>query len=161
MTGLPNIVVRKHVALLLGCILASCLPGIIGAQFEPGEWYAQLEKSSLTPPGWVFPVAWNALYLSIGVALYLYLVHAPERERRGALAVFGIQLVLNGAWSWLFFGRHDVGTALVEIVVLWISILATMRAFARHSPFAAKLLVPYLGWVTFAAYLNFVIWHAN
>ncbi|MBA2539324.1 MAG: tryptophan-rich sensory protein [Deltaproteobacteria bacterium] len=161
MTGLPNIALRHHAALLLGCIVASCLPGVIGAQFEPGEWYAQLEKSALTPPGWVFPIMWTALYISIGVALYIYLVHAPARGRRGALAVLAGQLVLNAAWSWLFFGRHLIGTALVEIVVLWVAILATMFAFARHSRFSAKLLVPYLVWVTFATYLNFVIWLGN
>lgn len=161
MTGLPNIAVRHHAALLVGCIVASCLPGVIGAQFEPGEWYSHIEKSALTPPGWVFPVAWTTLYISIGVSFYIYLLYAPARGRRGALAVFAGQLVLNAAWSWLFFGRHLIGTALVEIVLLWASIIGTMFAFSRHSRFAAKLLVPYLAWVTFATYLNFAIWRAN
>jgi benzodiazapine receptor len=160
-TGLPNIAVRHHAALLVGCLVACALPGIIGAQFEPGPWYEQIEKSSLTPPGWVFPVVWTTLYALIGIALYLFLVHAPERERRGALAVFVIQLVLNAAWSWLFFGLHQTGLALVEIVVLWLSIVTTIVLFRRHSPTAAILLVPYAVWVGFASYLNFAIWRAN
>jgi tryptophan-rich sensory protein len=161
MTGLPNIAVRHHVAVLVGCVVLSCLPGLVGSTFQPDAWYAALDKSALTTPGWVFPIAWTALYISIGVALYVYLVHAPERARRPALAVFGIQLVLNAAWSWLFFGRHAPGAALIDIAVLWVSIVATIFAFMRHSRLAGLLLVPYAVWVTFASYLNFAIWRAN
>lgn len=161
MTGLPNIAIRHHALLLVACILGCALPGVIGSQFEPGDWYAALAKSSLTPPGWAFPVVWSVLYLSIGIALYLFLVHAPERERRGALAVFAVQLALNAAWSWLFFGRHQIGLAFVEIVLLWLSIVTTIVLFRRHSRTAARLLVPYVVWVGFASYLNFAIWRAN
>jgi translocator protein len=161
MTGLPNVSLRRHAALLVGCIVASFAPGVVGARFEPGEWYAQLAKSPLTPPGWVFPIAWTTLYITIGVALYVMLIHTSGRERRIPLAVFVIQLVLNGAWSWLFFGCHAVGAALIEIGALWISIAAMGFAFARHSRFAGKLLLPYLAWVSFATYLNFEIWRAN
>lgn len=161
MTGLPIISVRRHAALLVGCIVASFVPGVFGARFQPGDWYAQLAKSPLTPPGWVFPIAWTTLYIAIGVALYVMLIHTSGRERRIPLAVFVIQLVLNGAWSWLFFGCHAVTAALIEIGVLWISIVAMGFSFARYSRFAGKLLLPYLAWVSFAAYLNFEIWRAN
>ncbi|MBA3391679.1 MAG: tryptophan-rich sensory protein [Deltaproteobacteria bacterium] len=161
MTGLPNVSPFRHATLLVGCLVASFAPGMFGVRFQPGDWYAQLAKSPLTPPGWVFPIAWSALYITIGVALYIMWVHTSWRERRIPLAVFAIQLVLNGAWSWLFFGRHAVGAALLEIGVLWISIVAMAFAFARHSRFAGKLLLPYLAWVSFATYLNFEIWRAN
>lgn len=161
MTDPPIVSTRHRVAVLIGCIVASFAPGVFGARFQPGAWYAQLVKSPLTPPGWVFPVVWTALYLTIGVALYLLWTHTSRRDRRGALAVFAIQLVLNGAWSWLFFGRHAVSAALIEIGVLWCSIVAMAFAFGRHSRLAGSLLLPYLAWVSFASYLNVEIWRAN
>ena len=161
MSGWPNVSLRRHALLLAACILVSFAPGAFGAAFPPGEWYAHLAKSSLTPPGWVFPIAWSLLYLAIGIALYLFLVQAPPPKRRAALAVFGVQLVLNGLWSWIFFGLHAVGAALVEIVALWLAIVATMIVFRRHSAASAKLLVPYLAWVSFATYLTFAIWIMN
>lgn len=161
MSGWPNVSLRRHALLLGACILVGFAPAAFGAAFPPGEWYAQLDKSVLTPPGWVFPVAWSLLYLAIGIALYLFLVQAPPRKRRAALVVFGVQLVLNGLWSWIFFGLHAVGAALVEIVALWLAIVATMIVFRRHSAASAKLLVPYLVWVSFATYLTFAIWSMN
>ncbi len=158
MTGLPHIAVRHHVVALIACLAISALPGVVGSAFEPDAWYAAVEKSSLTPPGWVFPIVWTALYLSIGIALYLYRLHATDRR---ALVVFAIQLVLNGAWSWLFFGLHEPGLALIDIALLWLSIIGTMVLFSRASRVAAVLLVPYLAWVSFASYLNFAIWRAN
>jgi benzodiazapine receptor len=160
-SGWPNVSLKRHALLLGACLLVSFLPGAIGAAFPPGDWYAHLEKSSLTPPGWVFPIAWTLLYIAMGVALYLFLVQAPPRNRRAGLAVFGVQLVLNGAWSWIFFGLQAPGAALVEIVALWLAIVATIVVFHRHSRAAAKLLVPYLAWVSFATYLTFAIWTMN
>jgi tryptophan-rich sensory protein len=161
MTGLPDVAFGRYAALLAGCLLLAFLPGITGAQFPPDVWYAGLVKPALTPPGWVFPVVWSLLYITIGLSLFVFLLHVPADARRLPLAVFGVQLVLNGAWSWLFFGHHAIGLALVEMIGLWIAIVATMVVFARHSRFAAKLLVPYLAWVTFATYLTYAIWRAN
>ena len=161
MSGWPNVPLKRHALLLGACLLVSFLPGALGAAFPPGEWYAHLEKSSLTPPGWVFPIAWTLLYIAIGVALYLFLVQAPPPKRRAGLVVFAIQLVLNGAWSWIFFGLHEVAAALVEIVALWLAIVATLVVFRRSSRAAATLLVPYLAWVSFATYLTFAIWIMN
>lgn len=159
MTGLPQIAVR-HIATFVGCLLIALLPGAVGSAFTPDAWYLGLEKSSLTPPGWVFPVAWTSLYITIGISLYAFLITA-DGNRRPALVVFATQLVLNGAWSWLFFGKHQPGLALVDIVLLWFSIVATIAMFGRRSKLAAVLLVPYLLWVSFATYLNFAIWSAN
>ena len=83
-----------------------------------------------------------------------------ERRKQG-IAVFVLQLVLNFTWSWIFFGAHRIGWALVEIVVLWLAILLTIILFARRSVTAATLLVPYLLWVTFATALNTALWRLN
>ncbi len=160
MTGLPTIAVRHHLATLVGCLLIGLLPGAVGSAFTPDAWYFALEKSSLTPPNWVFPVAWTSLYLMIGVSLYAFLINA-DGKCRPALVMFAIQLVLNAAWSWLFFGQHEPGLALVDIVLLWLSIAATAVLFGRASRLAGVLLVPYLLWVSFATYLNVAIWAAN
>ncbi len=143
---------------LAACLVLAFVPGVIGSLFPPGEWYAGLAKSALTPPGWVFPIAWTMLYATIGVALFVFLRQSPPHARRGPLIAFGLQLALNAAWSWLFFGLQAPGIALVEIVVMWLAIIATIIAFARTSRAAALLLVPYLAWVAFATYLNAFIW---
>lgn len=143
------------------CLVLAFLPGVVGSWFGPGEWYDGVTKSALTPPGWVFPIAWTTLYITIGVSLYLFLSRTPPGARRVPLIAFGAQLVLNGLWSYLFFGLHAPGIALVEIVVMWISILATIIAFSRTSRAAALLLLPYLAWVSFATYLNAAIVYWN
>jgi tryptophan-rich sensory protein len=147
--------------LLAGCVALAFLPGILGSRFAPGEWYARLVKPALTPPGWVFPVAWTLLYLSMGVALFLVLRAAPLERSWPALTLFGAQLALNGAWSWLFFGLERPGLALAEIVTLLTLIAATAVAFWRLRPAAGALLLPYLAWVAFATYLNAGFWWLN
>ncbi len=125
-------------------------------------WYAALRKPSWNPPNWIFGPVWSMLYLLMAVAAWLVW---RRRGFAGAsllpLALFGIQLVLNGLWSVLFFGWHRPDLAFIEIVFLWSAILATMLAFRRVVPLAAALLAPYLLWVTFAAFLNFTIWKLN
>lgn len=123
-------------------------------------WYAALTKPSWNPPNWVFGPVWTMLYLMMAVAAWLVW------RRRGAaagvpLALFAAQLALNALWSYLFFGLHRPGLAFAEITLLWAAILATLLAFRRVVPLAAWLLVPYLLWVTFAAFLNFTIWRLN
>ena len=146
---------------LPACLALAFAPGVIGSLFSPDAWYTQLAKSPLTPPGWVFPIAWSILYATIGIALYIFLKNTPPGARGPGLVAFGIQLVANGVWSWLFFGLHLPGVALVEIVVLWLAILATIIAFTRSSRTAGLVLVPYLAWVSFATYLNASIWLHN
>jgi tryptophan-rich sensory protein len=161
MTGLAVVPLRRHAAVLAACLAIAMLPGFVGAAYPPTSWYDDLVRSSLTPPGWVFPIVWTSLYLAIGVSLFAFLLVTDERERRVPLVLFGIQLVLNAAWSPLFFGAHAVGAALIEMIALWLAIAATAIAFGRHSRFAAWLLAPYLVWVGFATYLTLVIWRAN
>jgi translocator protein len=138
----------------------SLLAGVVGSQFQPGEWYATLAKPSWNPPSWVFAPVWTTLYALMGVAAWL----VWDRHRgaaQTALTLFVLQLIANAAWSWLFFGLQSPFLAFIDIVVLWLLIIATTLAFRRLRPIAAALLLPYLAWVTFAAALNYQIWRLN
>lgn len=122
--------------------------------------YPLLEKSSLTPPGWVFPIAWTVLYLLMGIGMALVEARGgPERSR--ALTLFGIQLALNFSWSLLFFNSGAYLSALLCLIVLWVMILAMAGSFASVSRLAAWLQIPYLLWVAFAGYLNAAVWVLN
>ena len=132
-----------------------------GAIFKPGVWYARLAKPSWVPPMWLFPVAWSVLYAMISVAGWLVWKQAGLAGASLAFAIFGLQLALNAGWSAIFFGLHRMDLALIEVAALWASIAALIAAFAPHSQTAAWLLAPYLAWVSFAAFLNFVMLRLN
>jgi tryptophan-rich sensory protein len=97
----------------------------------------------------------------MGIAVYLVWRAPRSRARSTALVLFGAQLILNAAWSPIFFGLKDTGLALLVIVAMWVMIVATIAAFARLSKAAAWLLAPYLAWVSFATYLNYSFWALN
>ena len=122
------------------------------------SWYPTLTKPAWNPPGWVFGPVWTALYAMMAVAAWLVWRQAGWG---GALALFGMQLALNAAWSPLFFGLHRIDLALGDIVLMWAAIVATMVAFWKVTPAAGWLFVPYLLWVTFATALNFALWRLN
>jgi tryptophan-rich sensory protein len=126
-----------------------------------GGWYAALHKPAWTPPNWVFGPVWTALYLAMAVAAWLVWRRTAWPESRGPLGWFLVQLALNAAWSWLFFGAKMPGAALAELIVLWVAIAVTLALFWRRSAVAGMLLVPYLLWVTYAATLNLAIWRLN
>lgn len=129
-----------------------------GVTFRPGPWYEALAKPSFTPPNAVFPVAWTVLYVMIGLAGYF----AWKAEGIGAaVGVWLLQLILNAAWSYVMFGRHEIGLALAVLAALWLSIAAFIALTWRSSRLAALLFVPYLLWVSFAALLNFEVWRLN
>jgi tryptophan-rich sensory protein len=146
---------------LLIWIAIAFVPGLIGSQFMPGEWYAQLHKPSWTPPGYLFGPVWSFLYLCMGVAAWLVWKRAGISGATLALSLFVVQLALNGMWSWIFFGMQRPGLAFAEILVLWSMILATLVAFWQVSSTAGMLFLPYLVWVTFAAFLNYSLWKLN
>ena len=152
---------QPHLPVLPLFILLAFLPAVFGARFAPGEWYLELAKPAWTPPGWLFGPVWFVLYVTIGVAAWLVWRRARFGDAPVAWIAWGAQLVLNGAWSWIFFGLRAPGPALIEIVVLWLAILATILAFRRLRPVAAALLLPYLAWVGFATALNAAIWRLN
>lgn len=122
--------------------------------------YAVLPKSALTPPNWVFPLVWTVLFALMAVgAARVYASEGPGRDR--ALALFGVQLAVNFVWSLLFFNGQFFGFALLWLAVLWLLILGMIRAFGKVDQTAARLQIPYLLWVTFAAYLNWAVWMLN
>jgi len=150
---------------LVAAIILTNLAGIIGSLFTapniPG-WYAGLVTPSLNPPSWVFAPVWTALFVLMGVSLFLLWREGTDRPPvRAALLVFGLQLVLNLLWSALFFGLQSPLLGLIEILVLWLAIVATILLAYRVSRPAAYLLVPYLVWVSFATYLTWAIWTLN
>jgi translocator protein len=157
MPAAPNNHWLALIVLVIVCFTVAGTGGLATAPSIP-DWYTGLAKPSWTPPSWVFGPVWSVLYLSTAVAAWLV-------WRRGnalvPMTLFGIQLVFNAAWSWLFFGLHSPGAAFIDIVLLWISITATTALFWRRSTLAGILFVPYLIWVSFAAVLNFAIWRLN
>jgi tryptophan-rich sensory protein len=134
---------------------------ITGAIFLPDHWYHRLDKPRWQPPDWAFPPVWTVLYLCIGAAGWLAWRETGVAAAPLAFAAYALQLVFNAAWTPLFFGLHRPDLAFADLVLLWFSIAATIALFAPISASAALLLVPYLGWVTFAGAVNFEIWRRN
>jgi tryptophan-rich sensory protein len=124
-----------------------------GAVFKPGTWYASLNKPAWTPPNWAFPVVWTVLFLLNAVAGWR-VWEAADADAWPALTIYGASLVLNAAWSALFFGVRRMRAALIEVLFLAASLVAVMAAFAPLDPVAAWLIAPYLLWVCAAAFLN-------
>ena len=142
---------------LLACFAAPML----ASWARPDGWYAALAKPAWNPPGWLFGPVWTVLYVLMGVAAWMVWRRGGWRTQRRPLSWFVAQLVLNTLWTPLFFGCHRIDLALLDIVVLWGAIVATIAAFwPVHRP-AALLLAPYLAWVTFATVLTGTIWRLN
>jgi benzodiazapine receptor len=160
---LPPLSVRAFSVLLL--LLAACFAAaVLGSWFNLGplqDWYPSLRKPTWTPPNWVFAPVWTMLYVLMALAAWLVWLRAGWPACRAAMTLFIVQLILNAAWSGLFFSLHQPGIAFAEIVVLWFAIAATLWHFGRISTLAAGLFTPYLLWVTFAAILNGTIWRMN
>lgn len=146
---------------LLGWLLITAAAAAFGGQFMPGPWYADLAKPSWTPPGALFGPVWTLLYIMMAVAAWLVWRRRGTAGVGLALSLWVLQLVLNALWSWLFFGRQQIGLALVDIALLWLLIAATILAFRAVHRGAALLLVPYLAWVSFASALNWALWRLN
>jgi benzodiazapine receptor len=124
-------------------------------------WYMSLVKPAMTPPGWLFPVAWTTLYILLGLAVAIILHARGARGRGLALALFAVQFVLNLAWTPLFFGMHQVGAALIVIIAILVVATITTVLFGRIRPLAAWLMVPYLVWISFAGVLTWRIGQLN
>jgi len=146
---------------LLGFIAACFLAAMTGAFFRPGEWYDRLKKPSWRPPNRLFAPVWTILYLMIAVSGWLVWREAGLAGAALPLAVYALQLVLNAAWTPLFFGLHRPDLGFIDIVLVWLSIVATIVLFMPIHVGAALLLVPYLAWVTFATALNLAVWRLN
>jgi translocator protein len=154
---------RDWVALLIFCGICFAVAAI-GSVFTASSvktWYPALLKPAGTPPPWIFGPVWSILYLLMAVAAWLVWRQRIHQDVWLALMWFMAQLILNGLWSFIFFGLRRPGAALVEIIVLLIAIAMTATRFAEFSRPAFWLMAPYGAWVLYAFYLNFGIWRLN
>jgi translocator protein len=142
---------------VLVCLAVGSLASFATSQ-SVAEWYPTLTKPSWTPPPWLFAPVWTTLYAMMGVSAWL--VWRTGNAKVLMLLFFG-QLLLNLAWSFLFFGARSPGLGLIDIIAMWIAIAATIFVFAFRSRLAAFLLVPYLCWVSYATALNAAIFMMN
>jgi translocator protein len=145
---------------LLVFIMLVAAAAVVGTQFGPGPWYVSLQKPEWTPPNWLFAPVWTTLYVGIAVAGWL-VWRARKTAKVTAIVLWGIQLILNGLWSWLFFGLQRPDLALADIIALLVVICWFIAAASQTNRMAALLFVPYALWVGFASALNFAIWRLN
>lgn len=146
---------------LLGWLVSSLGAGAFGSQFMPGAWYESLVKPAWTPPNWVFGPVWTLLYILMAVAAWLVWKRYRFKEARLGLSLFVAQLVLNAAWSYLFFGIQRIDLALGDILALWTLILIVTILFWNRERLSGVMMLPYLAWVSFAVCLNFALWQLN
>ena len=148
------------IGFLVVCLGASWIAAW-ATSISVATWYPTLAKPDFTPDDGVFAPVWLTLYILMALAGWRVWRKEGLARAGGALTLFVIQLAFNMLWSIWFFGMQQIGLALIDIVLLWIAIAATIVAFWRIDVFAAVLLLPYLAWVSFAALLNFEIWRLN
>ncbi len=152
---------RWALFLVPGILLLGFLSGLVAQSGPDNPWFASLVKPAIYPPPATFGIVWSALYVMMGLALALVVTARGAPGRNLAIAAFAVQLLLNLAWSPLFFAGHRIFAALVLLLVLDLAVVATVALFHRVRPVAAWLLVPYLVWVLFATYLNYEFRLAN
>jgi tryptophan-rich sensory protein len=153
----PNGPLAAWPALLVFLVLVAAV-AVSGAVFKPGVWYEGLTKPDWTPPSWLFPPVWTLLYIAVAVAGWLVWTRAPSSP---AMAAWAAQLVLNAAWSWLFFGLHRMDLGLADIGLLWLAIGAFVILAWPISMLASLLFVPYWVWVSYAGALNLALLRLN
>ncbi|MEM1362097.1 MAG: TspO/MBR family protein [Pseudomonadota bacterium] len=139
-------------------LLACFAVGTSGGLFPPGAWYRQLTKPPWTPPNWVFPTAWTTLYILMAAAGARVAV-APDNSI--AMALWSLQIALNGLWTPVFFGLKRLQLGLIVLIGLWVSVAATLLALWQVDQISGLLFVPYLIWVTIAGALNYAVLRLN
>jgi tryptophan-rich sensory protein len=152
---------RWALVLVPGVLLLGMVSAQLGGSAPANAWFAALTKPRLYPPPVVFALVWIVLYIMMGLALAMVAAARGAAWRMAALAAFGLQLVLNLAWSPLFFGGHQIVAALVLLVALDLLVIATIVLFRLVRPVAALLVVPYLAWILFATLLTWQFHAAN
>lgn len=155
---------KKNKRLLIICLLLPLAVGGLSALLSGGgmEHFEIIQKPPLTPPGWLFPLAWSALYLLMGLACYLALAAGePRTAVRSAAIVYGVQLIMNLLWPVFFFNLSAYLFSFLWLAVLWLLILLCLILFCRLKCAAGWLMLPYLAWVAFAGYLNLGVYLLN
>jgi tryptophan-rich sensory protein len=153
-----RVLAMPRIATLLVCLLVSFLPSLSGFVVRTDGWYADLVRPALNPPSWVFGPVWTLLYAMIGFSAALLW---ERRASKLLIFLFLGHLITNAAWTILFFGLHQPLLALVDIVILDVLVLLLVLVSAKTSRLASALLIPYLGWILFATYLNAGYWWLN
>jgi len=148
-------------AVSIAVCFSAALIGSIATNSNINEWYGGINKPSWNPPNSIFGTVWTTLFLMMAVAAWLVWKQSGFAKAKFAIGAYAFQLILNVLWSVVFFGLQQIGWACVEITLLWGSIAVTIFLFHRHSTLATILMLPYLAWVSFAAFINFTIWQLN
>jgi benzodiazapine receptor len=155
----------ENIIKLIFSITICQVAGVMGSIFTSPSipvWYATLQKPYFSPSNWIFAPVWILLFTLMGISLYLILIeNLNDNTVKIGIAIFSFQLLLNISWSFLFFSLQNILYALLEIIILWFAILLTIYQFWKINKKSPYLLIPYLLWVTFAAFLNFTIWRLN
>jgi len=149
----------KLIISLLICLAAGFIGSFFTTPYIP-TWYESLNFPTFRPPNWLFGPVWTMLFILMGISLYL-VTEKGINKVISQLAVFGIQLILNVLWSFLFFAYQSPFYAFIEIIILWFAILFTITRFYRVSKKSSMLLIPYIAWVSFATILNYYVWILN
>ena len=151
-----------YAAVAIGAVVLTSILGQIATYPNLTPWYASLAKPPFNPPNWVFAPVWTTLYALMSFAFWRVLrTREPTEERRWAIGAFVGQLVLNAAWSWMFFGAHNPALGLINIIPQFLVIVATIIVFWQVDRIAAFCMVPLAAWVAFATALNGSIWWLN
>ncbi len=140
---------------IIAVLLTALIGGIFTSQGVASDWY-QYIKPDITPPNYIFPIAWNIIFIMIAFSLYLAWTSASKTQKKSVALVFGFNLFLNALWSFFYFGLMNPLAAFVELISLWVSILLIILVVKKFSRASAYLLIPYLLWVAFAGVLNFL-----
>lgn len=147
-SNIAKLIIAIALPLALGAIA-----GMVTSQSIP-NWYSSLNKPAFNPPNWIFRPVWTVLYLLMGISFFVVWKQKASPARHLAISIFFLQLLLNFAWSFIFFYFNRIGLALVEIILLWLSIVLMLVVFYRIKPIACYIYIPYLLWVSFATVLN-------
>lgn len=145
--------ISKLVVSLLLPLSVGAVAGMFTSKAIP-TWYASLNKPFFSPPNWVFGPVCTTLYIILGISFFLIWKESPSKYRNLAIKVFSLQMLLNFVWSFIFFYFNMIGAALIEIILLWVSIVGMIYLFYKIKPLASYLNIPYLLWVSFATILN-------
>jgi tryptophan-rich sensory protein len=156
---------KSNITRLVLCVLLCLSGGFIGSLFTAPAipvWYAALKKPVFSPPSFLFAPVWTALYIMMGISLYLIIKEGFEKSSvKTAVGIFAVQLFLNFIWSPVFFGLKSPFAALIIIILMWFAIIINIVSFHRIKKQAGVLLIPYLLWVSFATVLNYSVWYLN
>ena len=154
---------RKWKPYIIGVAAVETVGFLSGLWSREGMELFQMSviQPPLSPPGWVFPIVWTILYALMGISAVKIWQTPVSKERARGLNLFVAQLVLNFFWSLIFFNAQAYGLAFVWVLVLWAAVLAMILEFRKVDPFAARLQIPYLLWLTFTAYLALGVWVLN